>query len=360
MPFTLSSSLAAGAFAAAQQLIVQDPPAPVEEPPTPTVQAEAPTRSRLSDFNPQISLVSDFRSRFANSQEGGEKLSELKELELGLAADVDPFLRAEAYIAFAREDGENIVEVEEAFATYSRLGRGLTAKFGKIAGAVGRVQRNHADQQNWLDYPYAIQDILGEEGLKAPGASLSYLLPGDRFHEFTLEALVPDESPIFMGSDNGKPVVIGHYRTFFDFSEDLSAQLGATYAQGPNESTRSTLYGLDYTMKFQPGSGNAWTFEAEALWAKPGSGAETAFGMFAAGTVQLSKTLFGTVKWDQSEIPGTDSWRRGWTVGLTLRPTEFHHWRLQFQDMQTNFGESRRTLDLQFQWMIGAHPAHKY
>lgn len=358
MPFTLSSGLAAAAFAAAQNVITQDPPAPDPQPDP--VPVEAPARSRLAHFNPQISLVSDFRSRLANSQSGGEKLSELKELELGLAADVDPFLRAEAYIAFAREDGENIVEVEEAFATYSRLGRGFSGKIGKIAGAVGRVQRNHADAQNWLDYPFAIQDILGEEGLKAPGISVSYLVPGDRFHEFTFEALVPDESPIFVGSDNGKPVFLGHYRTFFDFTEDVSAQLGATYAQGPNGDNRSSVYGVDYTMKFQPGGGRSWTFEAEALWAQPGGGAEGAFGAFAAGTVQITPTLFGTLKWDQSEIPGTDERRRAWSIGLTLRPTEFHHWRLQFQDMRTNFGESRRVLDLQFQWLIGSHPAHKY
>jgi hypothetical protein len=307
--------------------------------------------------------VSDFRSRLVNSESGAEKLSDIKEIELGFAADVDPFLRAEAYIAFAKEDGESVVEVEEAFATYTRLGKGLSAKFGKIAGAVGRVQRNHPDALNWLDYPLVVQDFLGEEGLRAGGVSISYLFPGDKFHELTVEALVPEDGPLFLGSNTSRPVVIGHYRTFFDFNEDLSAQLGATLASGPSIGNRkSNIVGADYTMKWQPGGGTrSYTFETEAYWANTGvPGDKTAFGAFAAFTYQLSRTWYGTLKYDDSEIPGTGNRHQAWTVGVTLRPTEFHYWRLEFQNRTSNFGDSRNTLDLQFQWLIGAHPAHKY
>ena len=173
-----------------------------------------------NSFNPQIAVVTDFRALLSSNDGDDSKRAELKELELALAADVDPFLKAEVYLAVAKEDGESVVEVEEAFGRYTNLGRGLSGKFGKFAAAIGRVQRNHTDQLNSLDYPFVIQDFLGDEGLRAGGGSLSYLLPGDKFHEFTLEALDASETPLFADASTGALVWVGHYRTFFDFSGD--------------------------------------------------------------------------------------------------------------------------------------------
>lgn len=331
----------------------QDTPAP-----------QAPGQKNPNFFNPQIALISDFRAVLGGNVPSDEKKADINELELALAADVDPFLRAEAYIAFAKEDGESIVEVEEAFARYSNLGRGLSAKFGKIGAAVGRVQRNHTDQLAWLDYPLVIQDFLGEEGFRAGGASLSYLLPGDKYHEFTIEGLDGRDTPLFMGSKSTTPTWVGHYRTFFDFGEDSSLLLGASYATGPSgdSSRRSNLYGVDVTYKWHPGTpGRSAQFEAEAYWAKPGvPGSETAFGAFAAITYEIRPRLHLTAKYDYSEVPGTPDIHQGFSLGATLKVTEFHHWRAEWKTIGSNFDKQRNVFTLQFQWAIGAHPAHKY
>jgi len=359
MSITLTSGLVAAALSVASQAQNQG-----EQPAETTLAqpaVEQPAR-QLNSFNPQISLVSDFRSRLINTRSGGEKLSDLKELELGFAADVDPFLKAEAYIAFAKEDGESVAEVEEAFASYNRLGKGWGAKFGKIAAAVGRVQRNHADQQNFLETPLVIQDFLGEEGLRAPGVSFSYLLPGDRFNELTFEAVQPEPGNLFGDSNTSRMAYVGHYRTFYDFSDDLSAQVGLTYLNGPSDGNRrSNLYGIDFTMKNQPGSGRSSVLETEAYWANRGvPGSKTSFGIFGSYTQQIGPRLFGNLKVDYSEIPGTSDWHSSYSIGLTLKPTEFHHWRVAFEQRRGNAGDRGNSLDLQFQWMIGAHPAHKY
>lgn len=315
-------------------------------------------------FNPQISLVTDSRWNAIDNDSSSNKRVFVKEAEVGLAADVDPYLRAEAYISFADVDGSTEVDAEEVFARYNNLGRGLSLKFGKIAAALGRVQRNHADQLNWMDYPFFVQDMLGDEGLRAGGGSLSYLIPGQRFNEITVEGLDAPDSNLFVGAHGGAPVLVGHYRTFFDFSEDASAQLGISYANGPGGpgNRRSNLVGLDWTYKWTPGSaGKSMVIEAEAFWAKPGMpGTGTAFGGFAAATYQLRPRLFGTLKYDYSETPSSSDIRRGLTAGVTLRPTEFHHWRIEFQRVDSNFAPTRNLLNLQFQWVIGAHPAHKY
>jgi hypothetical protein len=324
----------------------------------------APQQQSKNTFNPQISLVTDVRYDAVQSDPTRTKRFYLNEAELGFAADVDPFLRAEAYIAVGDDGtgtGKMETDVEEAFGVYSNLGKGLSGKFGKFAASIGRVQRNHTDQLNWLDYPLVIQDWLGDEGFRSGGASLSYLVPGERFHELTLEALDGSNTKLFGRANGGSPVFVGHYRTFHEFSDDASAQFGLSFANGPGAMPgRASMYGADLTYKLQPGQGRSMVLEAEAYGCKPGSGLKTNFGGFAALTYQLMPRVFGTAKVDYSEIPGTRDIQRAWSLGATLKPTEFHFWRIEWQTINSNFQGRRNQLTLQFSWLIGAHPAHKY
>lgn len=363
MPFVITKSVLAAVAAIASHSqtspLPDKPVAQQDEPPT----TSTPAPSNPNTFNPQLSLILDFRSPLFDSDHSQPRKSLLNEAEIGLAADIDPFLRGYAFLSFHKENGNDVASAEEAYAQYTNLGHGFTAKFGRIAAAIGRVGRNHVDQLNFLDYPMVVQDFLGDDGLRSGGGSVSYLLPGDHFHEFTLEALTPDDGNLFVGSNTSKPVIVSHYRTFVDFNEDLSTQLGATFASGPGAGNRqSTLYGADLAMKWQPGSkGRSAVVESEAFWGKPGSpGASTAFGAFVSVTYQLNPTLFGNIKFDSSDVPGSTDHRQGWSVGLTLKPTEFEHWRVEYQTVTSNFSARRSTINVQFQVAMGAHPAHKY
>lgn len=324
-----------------------------------------------SYFNPQISVVGDFAGRLRDKS-GEARKWDFREIEIGIAADADPFLKVEAYLAFAKEDGEIVTDVEEAFGRYDRLGNNLSAKFGKFKAAVGRVQRNHGHAFNFLELPMVLKDTLGEEGLQETGLSLSYLFPGSRYQELTIEAVdAGSDGPVFNNSSGNDPLFVGHYRTFFDFDDCLSAQLGITGISGPTvglkpidgtgDGSRGDMFGTDLTMKWTPGNvGKTAVLEAEAYWTKPFGGAERSFGAFARLTYELMPRWFVTGGWDTSEIPGTTDKHRSTLLGLTMRPTEFQHWRLEFQDVRSNFEGSRRLITLQFQWLIGAHPAHKY
>jgi hypothetical protein len=312
-------------------------------------------------FNPKISLVGDFAFRLKDDDKTAEH-ADFREVELGFAADVDPFLKAEAYLAIEKENGESHINVEEAFGQYDQLGRGLSGKFGRIAAAIGRTNRNHRDQLSFLDYPLVTTDLLGEEGLRAGGASISYLMPGDRYLDFTLEGVDAEDGPLFSGSRTPSPVWVGHARTFFDFSPDLSAQFGVSAANGPSMAGRSNVVGTDFTMKWQPGKqGRSLLFETEAYWADSAApGAPKTFGMFADMEYQVSRNWFAGVRYDSSEIPGTADSHIAWTANVTRKVTEFEHWRLEFKQIASNYESLRSTLTLQFQWLIGTHPAHKY
>jgi hypothetical protein len=335
-------------------------------------------RGNPNAFNPQMAIVGDFAAVLKDDglPDGERRRADFREIEFGFKADADPFLTVEAYIAVAKEDGETHVEAEEVFGRYSRLSRGLQAKFGKIAAAFGRVQRNHADQLNYLNFPAPLRDLLGEEGLRAPGASLSYLFPGDRFFEITAEAYdAGDEGPVFNGSSFEEPVYAAHARTFFDFNADTSAQLGVSYLSGPGmeSSRKGNALGVDFTAKWQPGTkGRSATFEAEAFWAKRPEGGGRKLGWFARFAYEVTPRGFLTLGYDHSELPfveskeatllgkTSDPERTGWIAGFTYKVTEFHHWRLEWEQIKSNFEDTRKVLTLQFQWVIGAHPAHRY
>lgn len=341
--------------------LVQEPVTTPNQDPIPP--QETPQPKNPAFFNPQMAIVGDFRGTLRDDSDE-KRHFDFHEIELNFAADVDPYAKAFVVIALANEDGELVTDLEEASITYSKLGHGIQLKAGKFAGAIGRIQRNHTDQLEFNDFPFVTQDTLGEEGLKAGGMSFAYLLPGEQFSELTFEILDPSEDgPLFMGSSLSRPVYIGHYRTFFDFSEDLSAQFGATYANGPNGGSGSaSLYGVDYTMKWNPTQkGKSAVFEAEAYWSNPDlKGTGTTFGAFGALTFEVMPRWFATLKADYSELPGTTDLRRGTAFGLTYKLTEFQHWRLEFQQITSNFESTRNILTLQFQWLIGTHPAHKY
>ena len=350
-------SVATSAKAVTQTPVSQDSPPPVQEP-------TAPQPKNPNYFDPQMAILGVFRGTISDNS-GEKKLFDFSEIEFNFVADVDPYSRAYLVIAVVNEDGETITELEEATITYSNFGRGLQAKAGKFAGAIGRIQRNHLDQLEFNDYPFVIQDVLGEEGLRAPGASFSYLFPGDRFNELSLEAVnLPEDGPLFMNSSISRPVFIGRYRTFFDFSEDVSAQLGASYATGPNGDTsgNASLFGVDFTTKWNPSTkGKSAIFEAEAYWANPEiSGTGTTFGAFAALTYEVMPRWFATLKADYSEIPGTADIRKATSFGVTYKLSEFQLWRLEYQQILSNFESTRNALTLKLQWLIGTHPAHKY
>jgi hypothetical protein len=69
---------------------------------------------------------------------------------------------------------------------------------------------------------------------------------------------------------------------------------------------------------------------------------------------------FGTMKADYSELPGASDIRRGIGLGVAYKATEFQHLRLEWQRISSSFAPNGNLITLQFQYLIGKHPAHKY
>ena len=64
----------------------------------------------------------------------------MNEAEVSFQAVVDPYARADFFLAFGA-DGE--VSLEEGFLTFTSLPGGLLAKVGKMKAAFGKVNQLH-------------------------------------------------------------------------------------------------------------------------------------------------------------------------------------------------------------------------
>ena len=176
-------------------------PAPMGAPiPTAAVSAPAVAGPGESAFNPALSLIlSGLYTRTsqdpasyaisgarlpAGAEIGpGTRGLSLAESELGLAANIDPWLRGVAHIALHPDDA---VSVEEAYVQTLGLGGGATLKAGRFLSGIGYLNAQHAHTWDFVDNPLAYQALLGTQ-YGDDGVQLTWLAPTDRFVELGAE-----------------------------------------------------------------------------------------------------------------------------------------------------------------------------
>jgi hypothetical protein len=122
-------------------------------------------------LNPNISAIGDmrylYRDNVAARLAGQDNMSfEFEELELNISNHLNPYVRADVFLAIHGVEGP--VEVEEV---YSTIVRGLPAqiRFGKYFLDVGKLNTEHPHQWAWLDYPLLLQSFFGDEGARVIG-----------------------------------------------------------------------------------------------------------------------------------------------------------------------------------------------
>ena len=97
----------------------------------------------------------------------------MHEAELSLQAIVDPYARADFFLAASPEG----LDIEEGFLTLTSLPGGFLAKVGKMKEQFGKVNTLHAHTLPWVDVPIVMRNLLGgEDGLEDSGVSVSKLL----------------------------------------------------------------------------------------------------------------------------------------------------------------------------------------
>jgi hypothetical protein len=330
---------------------------PTEVPPEVAVAAAPPelsggAPSTSTYFNPGVSMIGNFLAAGGHAVgDDAAASAELRESELGLQAIVDPYARADFFLAF----GEEGVEVEEGYATLTALPAGLLARIGRMRAAFGKANTLHAHTLPWVDQPLPVVNLLGsDEGWIGTGVSVARLIPlGETFSELTLQAFRSDADLAYNA----------HYRLFRDLTEATNVDLGASYGFGPN----THLSGLDLTWRWKPlqtGLYRSAIVRGEIVRSRrelPDRDDAEALGWFLAGDYQLARRWSVGARYERSERaddPGLED--TGEAGLLTFRPSEFSLLRAEARRRRFAEGDTATELFLQFQFAIGAHGAHPF
>jgi hypothetical protein len=369
----LAVAFGASGRAAAQETPPPEP-SPVPTPPPPPPPATSGASQTSNYFNPSISLIGNLLGVVGHNPVENLPAVNLRESELGLQAVVDPYARADIFISF----GEQGVDVEEGFATFTSLPWKLLVKAGRMRVSFGKTNTLHLHVLPWPDEPLPVVNLLGgEEGWIGTGVSVARLvpLPADLFSELTLQVFDGHSGELFDAKKRSDLAYNAHYRVFAELSEATNVDLGLSYGQGPATTSTKTktfwtrLEAFDLTLRWKPlqqgsyrsASLRAEVFRSQRDQAEADGGRQTAIGWFVSGEYQLAKRWFVGARVESSDHADNSSLRdTGQAVTLTFWPSEFSQLRTELRRRRYAVGVTATEALLQLQFAIGAHGAHPF
>jgi hypothetical protein len=319
-------------------------------------------------LNPDISAIGDFLGSIGKNPIRPVPSLEFHEAEVGFQSIIDPYARGDFFISF----GEQGVNLEEGYITFTSLPAGLVAKVGKMRAAFGKVNTLHNHVLPWLDRPMVTDSLVGgEDGIDDVGFSVTRILPAPKgiFLEGTAQLFRGDSADVFRASQNRNVSVVGHLRGYHDLTDNTNIDLGASFARGHNDlgsAFRTQLYGLDGTLRWKPlrrSIYHSFVGRSELIWSRREQIAaiQQAFGLYVSGDYQLGRRWFVGGRYDQSERARTPNLSDdGFSSVLTYWPSEFSQIRGQYRFAHYADGREGNELRFQFQFSMGAHGAHPF
>ena len=333
-------------------------------------------------LNPDISIIGDFIGAV-----GGHTppplatlqpfpSMQMHESEIGMQAIIDPYARGDFFISF----GEEGVNLEEGYITFTALPAGFVAKVGKMRSVFGKVNMMHNHVMPWVDRPLVTTNLVGgEDGIDDAGFSLERILPAPKgiFLAATGQVFRGDSADVFQQHQRSDVSTVEHLRAYRDITESTNLDLGFSYARGHNDAgTSSTpqvtgdfvtqLYGVDATVRWKPlrrSIYHSFVGRGEFIWSQREQPPSTqhAFGFYTSGDYQFARRWFAGARYDRSARSRyanlTDS---GAAATLTYWPSEFSQVRGEYRF--THYAENRdaNELFMQLIFSLGAHGAHPF
>lgn len=317
-------------------------------------------------FNPDIAVIGNFIGAMGKNSVNPSPVFDMNEAEATFQAVVDPYARADFFLAFSPEG----VEIEEGFLTLPTLPWGLLAKVGKVKEQVGKANTQHAHALSWIDRPLANLNLLGgEEGLADSGISVSKLITNPWIFLEATGEVFQGNSGVFQSHEPSDVSWVTRLRGYRDLGESTNLDIGASFARGNNEvgsGFNTNLFALDATFRYRPlqrAIYRRFLGRTELFWSRrqQEDGTVPAFGMYLFGEYQFARRWFAGARYDFSERAIDASLRdKGGSLMLTFWPSEFSQVRGQYRF--TNYAEGVKANEvlIQFLFSIGAHGAHVF
>lgn len=375
-----------------------------------------------NDFNPAISVILDgvFASYknnpedyqlpgYALGREAGlsrEGFS-LGHSEISLSNYIDDKFFGQFTLALADHDGEQELEIEEAFFETYALGHGFTLRGGRFYSAVGYLNQRHQHAWDFYDTPLIYSALFGNQYFD-DGLRLSYITPTDLYIELGAEVFAGGKYPAG-GSHGG----VGSWTSFINFGGDISVshswQAGLSYWSADNIQREYDSHGhdgVDEVPQFE-GDSNIVGLNAIYKWAPNGNYREQNLKLqfeYFDREEEGDLTLLNSSPLETSTLNSLqDGWYaqaiwqfvRIWSIGLRYdrvnsdntgsdetvldeaglishgytpqrvsvmtqwQPSEYSRIRLQY-NRDESYPLTDNQVFLQYTFSMGAHGAHKY
>jgi hypothetical protein len=310
--------------------------------------------------------------------------------ELFFFSPVDPYFDFYANIPVT----ENGVSIEEAYVVTTDLPVGWQVKGGKFKSNFSRLDAQHPHAWDFFDIALPYRAFLGDEGLGGEkGVQLTWLPAFPVYTLFGVEALQGENHLLFGPDAEEKP----HAFTFFvkssiDTSDYSTFYVGPSVLFGKTDNPNilpgtevrgnSALYGMEAVWKWKPTSQEALTIQSEYLLLTQSGTATDATtgvvdplrrkqdGLYLQGIYRVNRWGIGA-RYDMLNV-FSDTFKqagvqtdfgkpRRETASLEYNPSEFTRIRLQLaHDLSDPSGRTNNEAILQFNFTVGAHPAHSF
>jgi hypothetical protein len=336
--------------------------------------------SAAKALNPDISVIGDFIGAAGNTNT--PPLATLQpfpslqmhESEIGLQAIIDPYARGDFFMSF----GEEGVNLEEGYITFTALPAGFVAKVGKMRSAFGKVNMMHNHVLPWVDRPLVTTNLVGgEDGIDDAGFSVERILPAPKgiFLEATGQVFRGDSADVFTAANRSDVSTVAHLRGYKDLTESTNLDLGLSYARGHNDAMPlngaagdfvTQLFGADATLRWKPlrrSIYHSFVGRGEFIWSQRQQFPveQRAFGFYTSADYQFGRRWFGGGRFDYSDRSRFDNLTdTGAAATLTYWPSEFSQLRGEYRF--THYAENRDSHEflMQLIFSLGAHGAHPF
>ena len=317
-------------------------------------------------------------SQSLNDDSGANEKLAARGAEVMLFAPIDHIWDGVFSLAAHDEGGSTNFEVHELYVSTSKLIDGSRFKIGQFFLGIGRLNRSHQHDWPFTRAPKVHRDFLAEEAVFDAGVEWGTLLPT----EFYLDLTVGVTSGHRFGhvhSSGTKPKTPTHYMrlaTFVDFTRGSGLEIGSTYlGRNNSQGEKMQIVGLDTTFKWREGKLVKWLVSSEMMYRKldfAGASSEEELGFY----------LFGERGWTPAFRTGMrlDSLKNfsernllqkkvnnihwGATLQSSYQTSEFFKTRLsishEFRRVEGLTQDKDTRAQLQFVFIIGAHPAHDF
>ena len=348
---------------------------------------------------PDISVIGDFLGDLSkeSTQESGNRMN-VREIELALGANVDPYFRADFILGLHDEEG---IAIEEAYATALALPAQLQARVGRFHMPFGKQNTTHRAELHTLEYPWVIQRFLGEEAQKGTGVWLSRIMaPLGWYQELIVTATElaaghghEDEGELLteepLSRDLSHLAFSARLRNYWDVNESTNIELSASALTGkraqpydfgpiPPESGANAiaatqrLYGADLTFRWRPlqqGLYRSFIAQAEYMVQQNERTTDPNYlgptrdfqGGYAFARWQLSRRWYVGARYDALDDPellsGTLRAASGY---LQWFPSEFSKVNFAFERLMPGDFERTNRFLVQATFAIGPHRPHPF